>query len=110
MSRSRNSARSSAHTGPDGAKAFEIVEKMENKIHELDRLFSIATLLAEVGGERQVSDALAHIGGHGDSLVEEIKAMRAELFHLTWGYRRGQHLEKDEPDSGTDIPRSKAAA
>lgn len=110
MSRNRNAANSKAHTTPDGAKAFEIASEMEDKIHKIDRLFSIANLLVEAVSEKQVSDAFAHIGSQGEDLVAEIKAMQADIYHLTWGYRYGQETGRDKPHPGVDSGSSREAA
>ena len=94
---SRNSGSAKAKNRPDGAKAFHIATDMEDKLLKMSRLFSIAIMLAESTGDEAVSDAFAHIGSTGEDLVDEIKAMRDQISHLTWGYQYGRN------DAGTNL-------
>ena len=84
MSRNRNKSKSNR---PDGAKAFDIAFDMEDKLHEISKLFSVAILLVEAAESELVSDAFALIGSRGEDLLEEVKAMRTEICKLTGGYR-----------------------
>jgi hypothetical protein len=80
------------HLPPDGAKAFELVDKMENDLFGIARLLDALFIIAEsmdddIIEESRVANALFAIR---DALREHHKradAARAEIFHLTWGYK-----------------------
>ena len=88
----------SAHTPADGAKAFNIASDMEQKLLKIGKLFSVALLLIEAAEDKQVADAFALIGSTGEDLLDEVKAMRDQIFHLTWGY---QHAPEQDPQTPT---------
>ena len=106
----RNSGRTKSKNRTEGAKAFDIASDMEYKLLELGRLFSVTNMLAERTGDEAASDAFAHIGCTGESLVAEIKAMREQIAHLTWGYQYGQDHNPPSQDAGQDPVMRREAA